>query len=426
MGEIIDQNPPSSGKGAVSAASVEVPSYIQRQTFGQLLRGDLGFIPVLLTLIVITLYFQFTTDGLFLRPDNLSNLLQQIINIGIDALGVTLVLLLGEIDLSLAAVGTLGAVIMGVLSERYGFPPLVAIAAGILTGAIVGSINGFFIAVLRIPSFIVTLAASIGYAGLLLRLLAGQATLIVHDPAIVSIAGSPYSFLPDYLSIGLPTLVLILYGGGMIIEQVMRRRAGLRTRTVLQLVAQIGLAVVIVEGMVAILENTPGPTPGTYLSVPNSVAILFALILLFWLVLTRTSFGRHIYAVGGNAEAARRAGINVTAIRIAVFTLCSTLACVGGVLAASRANAVATQINPSLLLEAIAAAVIGGVSLFGGSGSVWAIVLGALIIGSLENGLDLKSQGSDVKQMIEGAVLLLAVTVDALVRRAQKRSASGR
>jgi len=143
-------------------------------------------------------------------------------------------------------------------------------------------------------------------------------------------------------------------------------------------------------------------------------------------VLTKTRFGRHVYAVGGNAEAARRAGINVTAIRIAAFTLCSTLAAVGGILAASRATAVASQISNNLLLDAIAAAVIGGVSLFGGIGSVWSIVLGALIIGSLENGLTLRSQGTDITQMVEGAVLVIAVTFDALVRRAQSRSRSGR
>jgi D-xylose transport system permease protein len=395
---------------------------MRKQSIGQLLRGDLGFIPVLLTLIAITIYFAVTTNGIFLSAGNLSNLLQQIITIGVDALGVTLVLLLGEIDLSVAAVGTLGAVVMGVLSERMGFPAWQAILAALVVGAIVGSINGFFIAVLRIPSFIVTLAASIAYSGLLLNLLAGQATLIVHDPSIIAIAGSAFSFLPDLLGVGLPTLVLVLYALGLLLDYFMRRKAGLKTKPAWQLLGQILLVVVIVEGTIAILENTPGPAPGTYLGVPNSAAILFGLILVVWLVLTKTRFGRHIYAVGGNAEATRRAGINVVFIRVIVFTLCSTLACVGGVLAASRANAVASQVSPTLLLEAIAAAVIGGVSLFGGRGSVWSIVLGALIIGSLENGLDLKSQGSDVKQMIEGGVLLLAVTVDALVRRAQARS----
>jgi D-xylose transport system permease protein len=418
----IEQNTPSTENQAALAASVEIPSYTQKQTVGQLLRGDLGSLPVLLTLIVIAIYFTATTNGLFLSPTNLSNLLQQIITTGVDALGVTLVLLLGEIDLSIAAVGTFAAVVMGVLMNYHGFPAWEAILVGILAGALAGAINGFFIAVLRIPSFIVTLAASIFYAGLLLNLLNGQATLIIQDQFVLGIAGSSTSFLPDYLGVGLPTLILLLYAAGLIVDHVARQRVGLRAKPLLQLVVQIGLAVVIVEGTVAVLENTPSATPGIYLGVPNSAAILFALILILWLVLTKTTFGRHLYAVGGNMEAARRAGINVVFIRITAFTLCSTLASVGGILAASYANSVATQINPSLLLDAIAAAVIGGTSLFGGTGSVWNIVLGALIIGSLENGLDLKSQGSDVKQMVEGVVLLFAVTVDALVRRAQRRS----
>jgi D-xylose transport system permease protein len=205
-----------------------------------------------------------------------------------------------------------------------------------------------------------------------------------------------------------------VYVLGVIANYLSRQRAGLRTMPVVQLAVQLLLAIIIVEGTVVLFQSNLG--------VPQSAAILVGLIFIFWLILTKTSFGRHVYAVGGNAEAARRSGIPVTAMRIAVFTLCSTLAAVGGVLEASRGTAVASQINPTLLLDAIAAAVIGGVSLFGGRGSVWSIILGALIIGSLENGLDLKSQGTDVKQMIEGAVLVIAVTVDALVRRAQQRS----
>ncbi len=357
----IEQDTTSSKNQPASAASVEVPSNIQKQSLGQLLRGDLGFIPVLATFVAIVIYFQITTNGLFLLPVNISNLLQQIATTGIDALGVTLVLLLGEIDLSVASVGTFGAVVMGVLINYHGFSAWEAILCGILAGA------------------------------------------------------------PDILGVGLPTVVLVLYALGLVFDQVARRRAGLRTKPLLRLIAQIVIAAVAVEGIVFVLENTPS-TGGKFLGVPNSTAILFGLILIMWLVLTKTTFGRHIYAVGGNAEASRRAGINVTGIRIAVFTLCSTLAAIGGIVAASYANAVATQINPTLLLDSIAAAVIGGVSLFGGVGSVWSIVLGALIIGSLENGLDLKSQTTDVKQMVEGAVLLIAVTVDAVVRRLQARS----
>jgi D-xylose transport system permease protein len=360
--------------------------------------------------------------GIFLQPRNLSNLLQQIVQTGVTALGVVPVLLLGEVDLSLAVVGTFGAVVMGVLAERMGVPAPVAIIAGVLAGAVVGAINGFFVAVLRIPSFIVTLAAYIFYQGAVLALLAPQDTLIIHDPTIVSIAGSATSFLPDWLGVGLPVLVLILYGASIFYDQAMRRRNGLRNRPLPQLIGQVALVALIVLGVVGIMENTPSPTPGLYLGVPTGVAIFIGLVVIVWLVLTKTTYGRHVYATGGSAEAARRAGINITMIRITVFTLCSTLAAIAGILAASRANSVATAISPVLTLQAIAAAVIGGVSLFGGRGSVWAIILGSLIIGSLANGLSLQSRGTDVQFMIQGGVLLLAVTVDALIRRAQART----
>ncbi len=399
------------GGQAAEAAAVEVPSYMPRRTLGQLLRGDLGFIPVALTLLVVVIYFSISTKGLFLRPENLSNLVQQIVTFGILGLGVIMVLLLGEIDLSIAAVSVYCSVVMAVLSERTGVGPLIAILVGLLAGVLAGFINGFFVAVLRVPSFIVTLAASIFYSGLLLALLAGQSTLIISSSFILGIAGG---FLPAYLGIGLPLIALVLFAFSLIVSYVRRKRAGLRTMSLLQVVVQIVVAALLVGGAVWIFES--------YNGVPYSVAILFALIALFWLIMTKTSFGRHVYAVGGSAEAARRAGINVVGIRIACFTLCSTLAAVGGIVFASYGTAVASAIDPTLLLNAIAAAVIGGVSLFGGRGSVWAVVLGALIIGSLVNGLALMGQGADVSEMVEGAVLLLAVTVDALVRRAQQRT----
>ena len=402
------------GGQTTEAAAVEVPSYMPRRTVGQLLRGDLGFVPVLLTLIVVVIYFTIATNGLFLNSQNLSNLVGQIVTFGILGLGVIMVLLLGEIDLSIAVVSVFCSVVMAVLSERNGVPAVVAILAGLLAGALVGLINGFFVAIVRVPSFIVTLAASIFYSGLLLKLLAGQSTLIISSPFILAIAGTAQSFLPDYLGIGLPLLAVLLYDFSLIVSYVRRRRAGLRTMSLLQVILQIAVATGLVAGAVAVFES--------YQGVPYAAAILFALIALFWLIMTRTSFGRHVYAVGGSAEAARRAGINVVGIRIACFTLCSTLAAAGGIVFASHGTAVASLIDPTLLLNAIAAAVIGGVSLFGGRGSVWAVVLGALIIGSLVNGLALMGQGADTSEMVEGAVLLIAVTADALVRRAQQRT----
>jgi len=424
MSDIIEKNDapepsessavPAFGAKSTGAAAVEVPSYMPRRTLGQMLRGDLGFIPVLLTLILVVVYFSIASNGIFLRPQNLSNLVGQIATYGILGLGVIMVLLLGEIDLSIAAVAYLCAVVMAVLSERAGAPAWVAILVALLAGAVIGLINGFFVAVLRVPSFIVTLAASIGYAGLLLNLLAGQATLIINNNFIVAIAGSARSFLPDYLGIGLPALAVLLYVAGLIVGYVRRKRAGLRTSSLLELVVRIVITALVVFAAVAVFES--------YQGVPYSTAILFGLITFFWLLMTKTSFGRHVYAVGGNSEAARRAGINVVGIRVAAFTLCSTLAALGGVILASHGTAAASNIDSTLLLNAIAAAVIGGVSLFGGRGSVWAIVLGVLIIGSLVNGLALLNQGTDVSEMVEGVVLLIAVTVDALVRRAQMRT----
>src|SRR6266536_5425022 len=211
MGEIIEKNDspePSEasqvaafGGQATEAAAVEVPSYMPRRTLGQLLRTVLGFIPVAFTLILVVVYFTVASGGLFLKPENLSNLVGQIATFGILGLGVIMVLLLGEIDLSIASVSVFCAVVMAVLSERHAVPALVAILAGLLVGAVVGLINGFFVAIVRVPSFIVTLAASIFYSGLLLTLLNGQSTLIISSSLILNIAGG---FLPTYLGIAFP------------------------------------------------------------------------------------------------------------------------------------------------------------------------------------------------------------------------------
>jgi D-xylose transport system permease protein len=397
-----------------AVAAVERPEYIRRRTFSELLRSDLGFLPVLFTLVIVVLFFTISTHGLFLTPYNLSNLAQQIAEIGLVGLGAILVLLLGEIDLSVAAVAVLCAVIMAICTERLNYPAWLAITIALLSGALIGAINGFLVSIVRIPAFIVTLAGSIAYSGLLLALLNGQSTLPINNATIVDIAGSPVSFLPDIYGIGLPLLAVIIYAVSLFLDRAKRLRLGLRTQPLSRIIVQIVAVAVIVGAAVIAFES--------YNGVPYSTAILFGLIILFWLILTKTAFGRHIYAVGGNREAARRSGINVVGIRIAVFTLCSVLAAVGGIIEASRGNSVASQVSPTLLLDAIAAAVIGGVSLFGGRGSAWAIVLGMLIIGALENGLTLQSQGTDVQNMVEGVVLVLAVTSDALIRRAQARS----
>ncbi len=285
MSEKIDNTPDIDSTTAEDphTSTVEAPSYIQRRSIGQLMRSDLGFLPVLLTLIIIMVFFQFITDGLFFSTGNLTNLFLQTAQIGLCGLGVILVLLLGEIDLSVAAVSTFCGVVMGVLSERVGLPPWLSIPGGLLAGALAGFINGYFIAVLRIPSFIVTLAASISYSGLLITLLNGQATLLIQNSFIVSIAGSPASYFPDSLGIGLPTAAVLIYVLYRVWNYRKRASMGLRNPALPQLLVYLILPVVVVEGAVVLFESNHG--------VPYSTGILFGAIALFWILLTKTSWG---------------------------------------------------------------------------------------------------------------------------------------
>ena len=373
----------------------------------------MGQIPVILTLIVIAIYFETQTGGIFLNSRNLTNLVQQIVTIGTVSLAAVLVLLIGEIDLSLASVAYFAGGIMAVLSVNHHVAAGPAIILALLVGLLVGLINGVLVAIVRVPSFIVTLAGSIFYFGLLLHILSPNTSVAVLDPAILALQSN---YLEPVVGIVLPLAIAALYALTVIRNRIRRERRGLKVTPWSRVVGELVLMFVLVIAVVAIFSN--------YLGVPLSAAILVGLILIFWLVMRFTTFGRHVYAVGGNAEAARRAGISVVGIRIAVFALASTLAAAGGILETSRQTAAQTQIDQTLLLNAIAAAVIGGVSLFGGRGSVWAVVLGALVIGSIANGLTLMSQPPDVQQIVEGAVLIVAVTADALLRR--RSAISGR
>jgi len=374
--------------------------------WSELSRRDLGSLPVVLTLVIIAVFFQITSKGLFLSPRNLTYLTLQIATIGMLGLASVLVLLIAEIDLSLGAVAYVCGAITAVMSVNHGWNAVAALAAGVVSGALIGLVNGIFVAVLRVPSFIVTLAGLIGYQGLAIHVLFPQTTLIINDNTIQALATT---YLPPVIGIGLPLVVVGLYVLGLFINRSRRQAAGLPMGPAREVLIQSAVAVVIVALAITLFT--------AYLGIPLSPAILIGFILVFWLIMRFTRFGRHIYATGGNLEASRRAGINVIGIRVVVFVLASTLAAVGGILLASRLDAGTSQVDQTLLLNAIAAAVIGGVSLFGGRGSVWAVVLGSLVIGSLSNGLDLLGGNTDVKFMIEGVVLLIAVTADALTRR---------
>jgi D-xylose transport system permease protein len=253
------------------------------------------------------------------------------------------------------------------------------------------------------------LAGFLGWQGVQLRVLGTTGTVNVFDQRILDIANS---YLPTYWGWMLAVAACGLYAFTQVGRYTHRRRTGLpaepRAVVALRIVVITGVAL----GSVQVLNSFTG--------VPTAGAILLGLVVFFSWVTTRTRFGRYVYAIGGNAEAARRAGIKVERIRIYVFTLSGALAAVGGLIFVSRLAAASTQTGGgTFLLEAIAAAVIGGTSLFGGRGSVWSALLGALVIGSVANGLDLLAQPPEVKYMVEGAILLLAVTIDAVSRRGQ-------
>jgi D-xylose transport system permease protein len=391
----------------------------------RLRRGELGALPVVLAIVLIWIFFRIEAGPAFLSARNLTNLVLQIAVVGTIAVGIVLVLLLGEIDLSVGSVAGLTSAVLGVLMVHQGWPWWSAILAVLLVGAAIGAFQGAWFSIIGIPSFVVTLAGLLGWFGVQMRVLGQEGTINVFDERI---AWFTTTFLPENLAWALAIAVSVLYALSRLLEQAQRRRAQLPAQPVAVVaVRTLGLAALALGTVYVLNYGVPvlGPAEEQVGDVPTAGLILLGIVIFFAWVTTGTRFGRHIYAVGGNAEAARRAGINVTRIRIAVFTLCGTLTAVGGLLAVSRLGAASTQTGGgTLLLEVIAAAVIGGTSLFGGRGTVWAALLGAIVLGSVSNGLDLMGQPADVKFIVQGSILLLAVTVDALSRRAG--AASGR
>jgi D-xylose transport system permease protein len=373
--------------------------------------GDVGSLPVILGLVLIWAVFQYLNPN-FLSPRNLTNLTVQITDIGIVSTGIVLVLLLGEIDLSVGSVYGLGSAVMAVLSVKNGWPAAPAIAAGVLTGTAIGTFHGFFFTRFRIPSFVVTLAGLLAWFGAQLHVLGETGTLNIYDPSIDQLAGR---FFGPTIGWVLAAVVVVVLGVDLFIRRRRRAAAGLPPIGLVGDLAKFVVIAAVVFGATAVLAGDRG--------VPLALLILLGFIVGFDIITTRTPFGRHIFAVGGNAEAARRAGISVNGIRIAVFAVSGTMAAAGGIMGASRLFAVNYSSGTGdILLNAIAAAVIGGTSLFGGRGTVWSALTGAMVIGSINNGLALLSVAADIKYMITGGVLLAAVTIDAVARQGRQRA----
>lgn len=377
--------------------------------------GELGAVPVIVGLLLIAIVFQSMNDR-FLSPQNLSNLTVQIAAVGLMTTGVIMVLLLGEIDLSIGSVSGLSAGVLAVLAVRYGVSEWVAIGAAVAVGLLVGLLHGFIFAKLGVPAFVVTLAGLLGWQGVHLYFMGGDGSINTSSSGPIAMLTQTY-FVP-VVGWFLVAMTLVLYLVSVLAVERKRRLAGLPYKPLSEVLFRAALLSLPLAGGVWILNQ--------YKGVPLAFLIFVGFVVVLDLVLRKTRYGRMVYAVGGSSEAARRAGINVDLIRISVFGIASTLAALGGIMLVSRnfAASVSTGGGAELMM-AIAAAVIGGTSLFGGRGNAYSALLGGLVLGAITSGLLLLQMDTSVRFMITAAVLLIAVVLDAVSRRGRKTHARG-
>jgi D-xylose transport system permease protein len=378
--------------------------------------GELGALPIIVGIVVIAIYFQ-SRNSQFLTAGNFVNLIAQAAAVIIIGMGMVFVLLLGEIDLSVGFVSGIGGVVAAVLLQPDGnqwatVPALIA-AIGVCTA--IGLFQGFWFARIGVPSFVVTLAGLLAWNGVVLQIIGSKGTIVIQNKVINGLAN-------DYMSHALAWGVLIVSIAAYTTQQVLtvfrRRQSGLPNQPWSLIGLRIALLAAVGIFVVEWADSTDRGIP--------YVGLLMLVLYVFWtFIAERTKFGRYVYAVGGNAEAARRAGVNVTRIRVIVFGISATMAGIGGLVLASRLSSVDTSTGGgSILLYSIAAAVIGGTSLFGGRGSVSSAVLGGIVIGMVANGLGLLNVSVGAQYIVTGVVLLAAATLDSLSRR--RSTASGR
>jgi D-xylose transport system permease protein len=381
--------------------------------------GELGSLPVFIGLIIIWTIFQ-TQNSRFLSADNLSNISYFMSATGMLAIGLVFVLLLGEIDLSVGSVSGLASTVFAVFVVNHGVNAWLALFLTVLTGAVIGAMQGWFFARIGVPAFVVTLAGFLGWNGLMLWLLGTSGTInIPAESGPVHLLGQSSFFMDQavvgaYLLAGLGVASMLV---GSLIDQRRRKAAGVPFRPTSEIALRVGALAVASFTAAAVLNNASG--------VSNALVIFLASLVIVDFVLRRTTYGRKIFAVGGGIEAARRAGISVSMVRITVFAISGGFAAVGGMFFAGQtASATLNAGGGNTLMLAIAAAVIGGTSLFGGRGNVWSALLGMLVIQSIQTGLDLLNMNTSIQYMITGAVLLGAVVIDSVSRKSQK--AAGR
>ena len=378
--------------------------------------GDIGALPAILGLIALCGIFG-AMSNVFLTPGNFANLLTQAAAVIVIAMGLVFVLLLGEIDLSAGYAAGVSVAVLVILITNHQVAWYIAFPISIVVGGLLGFILGSLIARIGIPSFVVTLAAFLAFQGLLLLLAGEGGTIRIEDKTILAVENSNLSPLLSWVFF---VVVAVAYVATGLNRLNTRRRAGLKTELVKLWVIKTASLLIITGGAVFALnlERSNNPDLVSLKGIPYVVPLILFLLAIGTFVLGRTAFGRHIYAVGGNAEAARRAGINVKRVRISAFVICSALAAIAGMIFASRQNSISpTTGGSSTLLYAVGAAVIGGTSLFGGKGKMRDAILGGLVVAVIDNGMGLLGYAAGIKFIVTGLVLLVSAGVDAVSRR---------
>ncbi|QIG39123.1 ABC transporter permease [Microbacterium sp. 4R-513] len=374
--------------------------------------GDMGALPAIGGLVVLTLLFA-SLSPFFLTERNFANLLNQAATLVMLAMALVFVLLLGEIDLSAGVTGGVAMALFVVLNAQFGIPWPIALIIGFVFGIATGALIGFFVARVGIPSFVVTLGLFLGYQGLALLIIGSGGLFRLEVPELIALQNGN---LPPWAGWTMLVIILLVSAAMSFWDRARRRRAGVPNRTITLVWVKLA-AIAIIGGIVVyILNQNRGQSIIAVEGVPIIVPIVLVILWLGTFLLDRTKFGRYVYAIGGNAEAARRSGVKVRWIKWWAFVICSSLAVVSALFSVSRVGSVDATVGRDIVLSGVAAAVVGGVSLFGGKGRLMHAAIGALVIAVITNGLGLLNLGAGINLMVTGAVLILAATVDALSR----------
>ncbi len=402
------------GSGHEGNVRQQIDAYVARVK-----GGEMGALPSVLSLFVLTILFS-VLNPYFFTQGNFANLLTQTATLMMLAMALVFVILIAEIDLSAGVTSGVAMALFIIMTNKWEMDWRVAIVAGLILGTAIGAMIGFFVAKVGVPSFVVTLGLFLGFQGLQLALLGDGGLYRIEVPEIKAIMNDN---LPAWMGWAFFAVAIVVMTALNFYDRSVRSRNGLANRPISLMYTKLAIAATLGASLVAMLNLNRSTSMKEISGVPIVVPIAVTVLFLGTLLLDRTLFGRHLYAVGGNPEAARRAGIKVVKVRIIAFMLCSFLAVISGIFNASRVGAVEATAGKAIVLSGVAAAVVGGVSLFGGRGRLIHAAVGALVIAIIDNGLGLLGLPAGINFLVTGGVLILAATVDAVSR---KRSSATR